>query len=146
MESRKPLTPPGIGAAQAGEGLRLVVPYTTPELTRRALDCAQELAHGLRAEVTLLAVQLVPFACPLSRPPVDPEHLRRQLMAIAGTSSLCTRILVVRARDREAAFTCMLAAGSLVLVATKRRWWRTAEERLVRCLSRAGHSVALLRR
>ncbi len=126
------------------QGLRLVVPYTTRELTRSALQGAATLARGLRADLTLLAVQVVPFPCPLNRPTVDPEHLERELQALAKTSSLCTRILVVRARDRETGFSHALAPGSLVLVATKRWWWRTAEEQLARSLARAGHSVALV--
>ena len=134
-----------LAAADRGlRRLRLVVPYTTSGLTRKALVEAAGLARGLDAELTLVAVQVVPFPCPLSRPTVDPNHLERRLLAIARTSSLCTRILVVRARDREAGFSKMLPPGSLVLLATKRRWWRTTEERLARSLARAGHSVALM--
>jgi len=150
MESWSPLTPrgsttEGTAATQAGRGdLRLVIPYTTHELTRGALEGAVKLARGLGADLTLVAVQVVPFPCPLSRPTVDPDHLKRELLTVAKTSSLCTRILVVRARDRETGFSSALAPDSLVLVATKRRWWRTAEEKLARSLARAGHSVALI--
>jgi hypothetical protein len=136
-----------ISISVTGAGFRrlgFVVPYTTRELTRSALEGAAKLVSGLSADLTLVAVQVVPFPCPLNRPTVDPDHLERELVALARSSALCTRILVVRARDRESGFHRVLAPESVVLLSTKRRWWRTAEERLARSLARAGHSVALM--
>jgi hypothetical protein len=51
---------------------------------------------------------------------------------------------VVIARDREEAFHRAISPGSLVVLATKKRWWPTRQARLARLLACAGHSVALL--
>jgi len=51
---------------------------------------------------------------------------------------------VVIARDREVAFDRAISPGSLVVLATKKRWWPTQQVKFARLLARAGHSVTLL--
>jgi hypothetical protein len=136
---------PDPGVSDGGTGrLELVIPYTNPESTRTALDAAARLAHGLDALVALVAVHVVPFPCPLSRPLVDVEHLRRELLALIGSLSMPVRVSLILARDRELALARILKPRSIVLIATRRRWWRTAEEKLARSLARAGHNVTIL--
>lgn len=124
--------------------LQLVIPYTTPELTRAALKSAAVLAQDLGATMRLVGVHVVPYPCPLDHPDVANEHLKNKLAAVAWESALPVRAEVVYGRDRQAAFRQVLGPGALVLLATRKHWWRTAQERLARSLSRAGHSVALL--
>jgi hypothetical protein len=124
--------------------LQLVIPYTTPELTRAALKSAAMFTHDLKATVRLIGVHVVPYPCPLDHPDVANEHLKTKLAAVAQVSALPVRAEVVYGRDRQEAFRHVLKPGSLVLLATNKHWWRTAQERLARSLSRAGHSVALL--
>ena len=125
--------------------LELVVPYTNPALTARALAAAAELAHGFEAAVTLLAVHVLPYPAPLECHDGIRKHLEAELTALARTSPVATRVKLVFARDREAAYLGMLNRQSLVVIGAKDRWWRTAEERLARKLTSGGHSVALVK-
>jgi hypothetical protein len=124
--------------------LQLVIPYTTPELTQAALKSAAIFAHNLEATVRLLHVHVLPYPRPLDQPDVSSEHLENKLADAAGQCPLPVRAEVVYARDRQEAFRQLLPPGSLVLIATRTRWWPTAQQRLAHSLSRAGHSVALL--
>ncbi len=125
--------------------LELVVPYTNPALTARALAAAASLAKGFEAAVTLLAVHVLPFPAPLECEEGIRKRLEGELTAIARSSPVAIRVKLFFARDREAAYAGLLKRHSLVVIGTKVRWWRTTEERLARRLTSSGHSVALLK-
>jgi len=125
--------------------LELVVPYTNPALTARALAAAAELAHGFEAAVTLLAVHVLPYPAPLECHEGIRKRLEAELTALARTSPVEMRVKLVFARDRGDAFLGMLKRQSLVVIGTRDRWWRTPEERLARKLTSGGHSVALVK-
>ena len=124
--------------------LQVVIPYTTRELTEVALKAAAPMVEGLGATVNMIYVQVVPYPCSLEEPHVPSAHLTARLEQAARESAVPVRAEVVYARDRAEAFRQVLRPGSLVLLATSKRWWPTAEERLGRLLLRAGHSVALV--
>jgi hypothetical protein len=132
------------GAQQRLPRLQVVIPYTTPHLTAVALKSAAGLTRNLGATVRLICIQVVPYPCPLNQPNVDTDHLKDRLRELARESELPVRAELIYTRDREATFRRVLRPGSLVLIATERCWWRTAQEKLARWLLRAGHSVALL--
>jgi len=88
--------------------LQLVIPYTTPELTRAALKSAAMFTHDLRAVVRLVGVHVVPYPCPLDHPDVANEHLKTKLAAVAQVSALPVRAEVVYGRDRQEAFRHVL--------------------------------------
>jgi hypothetical protein len=127
----------------AGE-LRVFVPYTSPELTKPALAHAAVLTKNLSAHITLFAVQVVPFPLPLDRPDVSPKFIERRLAATVRDAVVQAEIRIGFARDRDLGCEEILPPNSLVVMATKKRWWPTAETKLARALARAGHSVALL--
>ena len=132
-------------ASRSGAGeLRVFVLYTTGELTQAALAEAGVLLRNLAVEITLLAVQIVPFPLPLEFPAVAPEFLKRRLRTIAGEIGSEVDVQLIFARDLYFALEWVLPSHSLVVVAAKKRWWPTAETKLARRLGRAGHSVALL--
>lgn len=124
--------------------LRVFVPYTTPELTKAALAAASTLSQRLRASVTLFAVRVVPFPLQIDQPDVSTEWLERKLLAMGQQTTAPAEVRVVLARDRDTGLQQVLEPKSLVVVATAKRWWPTAEARLARSLARAGHSVALV--
>ena len=95
-ESVKPVAEAGL--------LDIVVPYTTPRLTRLALREAQELALKLPSRIMVLFLT----------------------------------------RDPEGSLLKTLRPGSIVVIASEKRWWRTAQERLQRICERHGHQVALI--
>ena len=124
--------------------LAVYVPYTTSELTRAALTAVAAFTGNLGAHVLLVAVQIVPFPLPLNRPPVSLSFVEQKLRAAACEIELPVITQVVIARDREVAFDRAISPGSLVVLATKKRWWPTQQVKLARLLARAGHSVTLL--
>jgi len=125
--------------------LDLVVPYTSPALTARALSEATELARGFEAAVTLMAVYVLPYPSPLECQEGIRKRLEAELTAVARTSPVAIRVKLVFARDRADAYLGLLQRHSLVVIGTKDRWWRTREERLARRLTAGGHSVAVVK-
>jgi hypothetical protein len=125
--------------------LELVVPYTNPVLTARALAAATELARGFEAAITLLAVHVLPYPSPLECHEGIRGRLEAELTAIARTSPVSIRVKLVFARDRQAAYLGLLRRGSLVVIGMKDRWWITREKRLARRLVFSGHSVAVIK-
>jgi len=120
--------------------LDLVVPFTTPELTRSALSAAEQLGAGLRAAIRLIKVQVVPF--PMSQSPVHLAFLREQVAAFH--SSLPLRGQIVLAREYEPELMRALRPESIVVLASKKRVWRTRTESLAIKLRKAGHRVVLV--
>jgi hypothetical protein len=125
--------------------LELVVLYTNPALTARALTAAAGLAQGFEAAVTLVAVHVLPYPAPLECEEGIRKVLEAELTTLARTSPVAIRVKLFFAREREAAYAGLLQRHSLVVIGTKDRWWRTREERLARKLTSRGHSVAVVR-
>lgn len=123
--------------------LWVVIPYTTPALTRAALRHAG-VYRDLDVHVSLVDVQVVPFPCPIDQPPIDNEYSRRRLLALSGESGLPGRAVVLYTRDWVEGIRRVLEPKSLIVMAAKRRWWLTREEKLARSLSKAGYQVMLL--
>lgn len=116
--------------------LQVFVPYTTGDLTRTALGRAAVLARELGAQITLLAVE--------DKPAISSASLESKLTGVAHEAGTEADIRIVRARDPETGCKQILTPNSLVVMATRKRWWPTAEVKLAGALARAGHSVALL--
>jgi len=123
--------------------LWVVIPYTTPELTRTALRHAG-VCSDLDVHVALVDIQVVPFPCPLDQPPINKEFSERRLEMRFKESGLPGKAVVLYTRDRLEGFRRLLEPGSLVILASKNRWWPTREEKLARTLTEAGHQVMLL--
>ena len=123
--------------------LWIVIPYTTPELTNAALRHAA-VCSDLDVHVCLVDVQVVPFPCALYQPPVDRKFSECRLNGLLKESGLPGRAAVVYTRDWLEGFRKVLEPGSLVIVASKKRWWRTREEKLACILMKAGHDVLFL--
>jgi hypothetical protein len=135
----------GFAKLQRSAGhLQVFVPYTCPELTRAALCQAAGLTRNLSSHITLFAVHLVPYPLPLDRPDVPAAFLERKLAAVAQAASAEADVRIGFARDPGLGLEQILPHHSLIVMATRRRWWPTAEAKLARTLARAGHSVALV--
>ena len=124
--------------------LSVYVPYTTSVLTRAALKAVGAFTRNLGAHVSLVAVQVVPFPLPLDRPAISTSFLEQELESVARDMEVPVDAQVVISRDLAVAFDRAVSPGSLVVLATRKRWWRTPQAKLARLLARAGHSVALL--
>jgi hypothetical protein len=123
--------------------LDIVVPYTTPRLTRLALREAEELALKLPSRIRLLRMLAVPFPLDLRQPPVALDIVREQTRQVARGIP-AEEIVLFLTRDPEETLLKTLRPGSIVVIASKKRWWRTAQERLQRICERHGHQVALV--
>ena len=123
--------------------LWVVIPYTTPELTRVALRHAG-VCSDLDVHVALVDIQVVPFPCPLDQPPVNKQFSERRLHELFKESGLPGKACMLYTRDWLEGFRRVLEPGSLVILASKMRWWPTRQERLARTLTKAGHQVMLL--
>ncbi len=125
--------------------IQIAIPHRTPEFTLTALKRAAELAVGLDACIRLIDIQVVPYGYPLDKPAVDPRHSIRNIRELARQIGAPISAEIVFARDWEQGLRRSLAPGSLVLLAAKRRWWRTSEKRLAGRLIKAGHKVIWIR-
>ena len=123
--------------------LRVVVPYTTPELTRAALRHAG-VCTDLNVRVSLIDIQVVGFPCPLDQPPIRKEFSEQRLRDLFEPTGLPGTTRVLYTRDWLEGFGRVLEPHSIVIVAAKKHWWRTREEKLAQTLLKAGHDVMLL--
>jgi hypothetical protein len=121
-------------------GLRLVIPYTTPDATRATLRAAAVLGAGVGAAVDLVAVQVIHFILPLE-PDTRTEFLREQLERIAADSHLPVMPALILTRDSDAAFAQLLPPGAVVLIGAG-HWW-SREARMARRLRRLGYDVVV---
>jgi hypothetical protein len=124
-------------------GFCMALPYTTHELARAALRHAG-VCSDLDVHVNLVDIQVVPFPCPLDQPPINKEFSEHRLVELLKETGLPGRAALLYTRDWLEGFRQMLEPGSLVVLATRRRWWPTREEKLARTLTKAGHQVMLL--
>jgi nucleotide-binding universal stress UspA family protein len=126
--------------------LSIVVPYTTPELTKAALTHAAILSAGLNATIRLIDVQVVPIQRPLNEPPVNREFSVKRLREIAEEAGIAVQVEIIYTRHRMECFHRTVEAGSLIVIAAGLPLWPTAEKKLARSLSKAGNDVVLVQR
>jgi hypothetical protein len=122
--------------------LDLVVPFTTPELTRTALNEAGRLGAGLQAKIRLLRIEIVPYPLDPQYPPVQPEFLQEQMETFQSTLPIERNVLL--ARDFKPELCRRLRETSIVVLASRRRLWKTRTERLAAALRGAGRAVVLV--
>ena len=142
MREQKQFGLEGIEQAQHTSELDLVVPFTTPQLTRVALDEANRMGEGLNATVRLVKVQVVPYPLELNQSPVHIDFLRSQLARFQSELPVAGEVRL--AREFEAGLLGTLNPDSVVILASGKHLWRTRNERLAASLRRAGHQVVLV--
>jgi len=129
---------------RAGDEIEIVVPYTEWSVTEALLQQAPALTAGLNAKITLIAVHTVPYPMTFGCPASVHAHLVEQLMDLAQRCPLPVTPHVVLARERQEGFLFVLPPEATVLVGSRKRPWRTSEERLARSLANVGHKVVLV--
>jgi hypothetical protein len=126
--------------------LDLVVPFTTPDLTIAALQAARRFGAELNSAIRLLKVQIVPYPLELHESPVALEFLEEWLQKGrlgATVSDLEIHCEIRLSRDLAIGITSALKENSLVLLATRKRPWRTNTERLAASLRKTGYQVMM---
>lgn len=123
------------------EGLEVLVVHTDEDGTMAALRMAGELARELAARIRLILPYEVPYALPLTRPPVAVEFLESQIRELASRSNLNVAVQIYLCRDKRRTLELLLKPLSLVVVGGRKRWWRTAAQRLAHALEERGHQL-----
>ena len=126
--------------------LSIVVPYTTPELTKAALKHAATLSAGLNATFRLIDAQVVPIQHPLNEPPVNREFSVKRLREIVEEAGMPVQVEIIYTRSRMECFRRSVKAGSLIVITARMPWWPTSAKKLARSLLKAGHDVVLVPR
>jgi len=136
---------PGVLEVPGATGeIEIVVPYTEWEVTAKVLQRAVVLTAGLNARISLIAVHAVPYPAPFGCPAAVHAHLVEQLVDLASQCTLPVSAQVVLARGLAEGFNHGMAPESTVLLGSRRRFYRTYEERLARMLASRGHRVSLV--
>jgi hypothetical protein len=133
--------PPLPVANESKPTLKITVVFTSIESTRAALQQAGYLAHCLGACITLLVAYPIPYAVPLTCPPVALAFHERRLRQLASESPLETTVYLYLCRDRLETLKKVLTPGSLLVVGCRKTWWSTGERSLARKLQKMGHEV-----
>ena len=123
--------------------LEIVVIFTSVNPTITALKKAGALAESLGAITTLVVPQVVPYALPLTSPPVLLDFQENRFREIAKGSPVNIRVLLYLCRDTLETLKVVLKSRSLIVVGARKRFWPTREKSLARKLRRLGHEVIL---
>jgi hypothetical protein len=131
--------------ARGSAPLDIVVPFTTPRLTKQALQSAARLGAGLASAVRLVRVQIVPFPRDPHSSPVPQEFLEEQMRYLCDALPLPYSGEIRLAREFEDGLRGALKLRSVIVIAVSHRPWRTRNERLADSLRQAGYTVVLVR-
>jgi hypothetical protein len=102
------------------------------------------LASKLSVRISIVAAHVVPYPLPLLSPAVGPEFLERCLLQMALDQEVDTSVQIYLCRDSVETLNQVLPAGAAVVIGGRKRWWRTAEQRLARALSQRGRTIYFL--
>lgn len=120
------------------------VVYTSIDETLTAVRVAGSFAKALGVPVSLVHIRAIPYALPVDRPvgisPIETDafvaRLRAESIEVNAREYLC--------RDRRSAIPAAFKPHSLIVVAGRRRWWRTQADFWRRALQAAGHYVVFV--
>jgi hypothetical protein len=117
---------------------------TSINRTIKALEKAAELAKPLRANIIVVAIQVVPYSLPLDRPPVPMEFVTRRFEEMASQLPGKIRVFAYLCRDPGEVLKRILTPDGPVVMGIRKRWWPSRDERLARTLRRAGYDMILV--
>jgi hypothetical protein len=138
------IDPPPLESRGNSGPWEIVVPFTEWAVTVAVIERAVTLTAKLDAHLMLLAVHTVPYPLPFGCPAAAHARLVEQLIDLAGRSPLPVNPQVVVARSFTEGFRHALKPESTILLGTRRRFWKTAEQRMAESLAADGHHVALV--
>ena len=128
-------------------GLSVTVISTTEKGTVASLNAAKWLAKDLEATITLLKMEIVPVSFPLYKPPVSLKYTinqQRSMVRQSGVNAADVDLKIRFCRDWSSGLQWVLRRRALVVIAGKRHWWVSREERLERILRALGHHVIFI--
>jgi hypothetical protein len=119
--------------------------YTTADRTLRALEIASELVKPCGGYIEVVALQVVPQQLPLDRPHIRIDIAFKHFEEMAEQLPVNTYIHAYFCREPWAALKTILAPDAPIVIAVRKRWWPTSEEKLARKLQRAGFQVVVVK-
>jgi len=128
-------------ADQSSERLQVNILYTTHSGTLAALKLASRLGANLGTCPRVLRLYAVPFALPLERPAVRVDFLEEQLRALACEPTMEFTAQIYLCREPRRTLRELFPPHSVIVLAGKKRWWPTKEQRWIRVLKEQGHEV-----
>jgi hypothetical protein len=141
MKTKLYVTQSPLQTAAGSPALDIVVPFTNRSLTRAALTAAGRLSAGLHPLIRMVRTQIVPFPLQLESAPVSTAVLRQQFVPLA--EEFGAHLQICFTRDQREGLLHTLAKDSVVVIAARRHWWKSREERLANWLRRNGRNVVL---
>jgi hypothetical protein len=138
-----PGVPGGPGGCEGDPRFELSVIFTSFDATTAALKMAAALASCLRARITLLVPEVVPYPLPLENPQVVLEFSQKRLGEVISDIPVETTIRHYLCRDRLVTLSAVLKPGSIVVIGARKKWLPTREKTLARRLRRFGYDVIL---
>jgi len=115
--------------------------YTGTKETLAALRAAGQMARDLHATIKVLVPEVVPYPLDLNAPPLAEAFATHKFQTLAEGQRVPTKVHRILCRDRESACKQALGAHSLIVIGSRKRWWKRAEPRLAAALRRQGHEV-----
>jgi hypothetical protein len=143
-KGRLQIDPPAIDSGGQSGPIEIAILYTEWAVTESVMNRVVAYTAKLDATMTLIAVHAVPYPMSFGCPALVHARLVEQLIDLASRCPLPVNPLVVLARSCAEGFRHALKPQSTVLVGTRRRLWKTAEERIAESLAHDGHHVALV--
>ncbi|HUP05378.1 MAG TPA: hypothetical protein VMU19_15375 [Bryobacteraceae bacterium] len=138
------IDPSSLEGASVSAEIELAIPYTERRLAGAVLERAMSLASGLNARISLVAVHAAPYPSDFGCPSSTHAFLVERLSELGSRCELPVHAEVVLARSQEEGFRYALSRSATVLVGSRKRFWRTREERLARALAADGRHVILV--
>jgi hypothetical protein len=138
------IDPPSIDTGGQCGAIEIVVPFTEWAVAEAVMKRATAFTARLNASLMLVAVHAVPYPMSFGCPALVHAHLVDQLIDLASRCPLPVNPQVVLARSCQEGFRHALKPASTVLLGTRKRLWKTSEERLATALAQDGHHVALV--
>jgi hypothetical protein len=118
--------------------------FTSVDDTLRAVRAAVPLARAMNRGVAIVHFRAIAFGEPLDAPtgvsPIETDSFRARLNAeVPGAHRR-----VWPCRDPRVAMSTAFAWDSLIVMAGRRRWWPTREDRWRQTLEALGHTVVFV--
>jgi hypothetical protein len=128
-------------ADQSSERLQVNVLYTSQSGTLAALKVASRLSANLGTHPKVLRLYAVPYTLPLERAAVPIDSLEEQLRALACESTTEFTARIYLCRESRWTLRELFPPHSVIVLAGRKRWWPTKEQRWTRVLKKEGHEV-----
>ena len=126
---------------QSSGQLQVNVLYTTHSGTLAALKVASRLSANLGTCPRVLRLYAVPYALPLESPAVSVQFLEEQIKGLARESTTEFTAQIYLCREPRWTLRELFPPHSVIVLAGRKRWWPTKEERWARLLREEGHEV-----